>query len=84
MTIRSGLWVTTSASATPRPLTRRSMICLAWSSAALLGGLLSVVCACRVTWVPPSRSRPSLGVDESPVKNTSAYKITRMPARAPR
>ncbi len=72
MTIRSGLCVTTSASATPSPLTRRSMICRAWSSAALLGGLLSVVFACRVTWVPPSRSRPSFGVGESPVKNTSA------------
>ena len=84
MTIRSGLWVTTSASATPRPLTRRSMICLAWSSEALLGGLPSVVFACSVTWVPPSRSRPSLGLGESPVKNTSAYKIARMPTRAPR
>src|SRR4051812_25142152 len=84
MMIRSRPWVTTSASATPRPLTRRSMIWRAWSSAAELGGWLSVVLACSVTWVPPCRSRPSFGLAESPVKNTSAYRTTKMPASAPR
>jgi hypothetical protein len=71
MMIRSRPWVTTSASATPSALTRRSMICLACFIASGLGCCPLSVRACSVTVVPPCRSSPSFGVAESPVKKTS-------------
>src|SRR5918993_86312 len=84
ITIRLVPCVTTSASATPMPSTRRWMICRAWSRASGLGGRPSSVRACSVTVVPPCRSRPSFGVAESPVKKTSAYRTASRPSRAPR
>jgi hypothetical protein len=57
--------VMTSASVTPRALTRFSMICRACSSDSSEGGLPSSVVARIVTWVPPTRSRPSRGCSRS-------------------
>src|SRR5215470_1464527 len=76
--------VTTSADATPAPLTRCSRICRASFIDSLLGGRPSGVLAASVTWVPPCRSRPSLGLCVFPVKNTSAYRMARIPTSAPR
>ena len=64
--------VTTSASATPRPFTRCSMICRASSRSSWAGALPSGVRAVSVTVVPPRRSSPSWGVRVDPVKKTSA------------
>src|SRR5690349_5855086 len=55
--------VITSASETPRPLTRFSMICRACSRLFAGGGFPFSVLACIVTRVPPIRSRPSLGAN---------------------
>ena len=66
--------VTTSASATPRPLTRCSMICRASSRSAFAGALPFGVLAVSVTVVPPRRSRPSCGVWLEPAKKTRAYR----------
>ncbi|SKY44057.1 Uncharacterised protein [Mycobacteroides abscessus subsp. abscessus] len=64
---------TTSDPETPRPLTRCSMICLAWSSCSRVGGVPDSVRAVRVTRVPPWRSIPSFGSGEPPpVKKMSA------------
>jgi hypothetical protein len=57
-------WVWTSASETPRPLTRRSMMptavfMLVWLIAF---GLPGWFLASRVMLVPPARSMPSRGV----------------------
>ena len=88
MVLRSSFWpgtettmfrlpsVTTSASATPRALTRFSMISRARSSWSAPGARPAWVCARRVTRVPPTRSRPSFGCRRSrklplvPAKNT--------------
>src|SRR3954468_11692273 len=69
--------VTTSASATPRPFTRCSMIWRASSRSSWDGALPSGVSAFSVTVVPPRRSRPSCGVRLAPVKKTSAYRPAR-------
>src|SRR5262245_15076654 len=66
-------WVTTSASATPLPLTRSEMIRLACSSFAPSGAPPPGTVADSVMLVPPCRSRPSFGAAFlSPVRNTSA------------
>ena len=55
-------WITTSASVTPEPLTRSSMICRASLIADFDGALPLGAFASKMTCLPPSRSRPSLGV----------------------
>ncbi len=64
----------TCAPATPEPLTRRSMMSLAWFIASRDGVDPSAVRALSVILVPPWRSMPSFGVLEPGVKNTSAYR----------
>ena len=65
-------WVTTSASATPRPLTRCSMIWRAWSRST--GGRLAVgVLGGERHRRAALQVEAELGVGESPVKKTSAY-----------
>ncbi len=76
--------VTTSASATPRPLTRCSMIWRASSSSSDAGGWPSGVAAVNVTVVPPRRSRPSCGVRSVPVKKISPYRTATMRTKAPK
>ncbi len=78
-TIRSLPWVTTSAEETPRPLTRLVMIWRAWSMDDLEGALPPEVSALRITWAPPSRSRPSLGVRDWPGQKTTPYRTTNKP-----
>jgi hypothetical protein len=64
-------WMTTVASVTPEPFTRFSMICLAWFIDDFDGVLpVSVVFAVKMTCVPPTRSRPNLGVCRAPGQNT--------------
>ena len=63
--VEPGTWTTisllpcvvTSASETPEPLTRASMMSAAW----LRLSLLTLPSAISVIWVPPSRSSPSAG-----------------------
>lgn len=77
-------WVCTSASETPMPLTRRSMIPVAMSMLDLLIALGSVDFAVSVMLVPPARSIPSRGL-VWPVPNmraTSPTVTTRMRASA--
>ncbi len=62
MTIWSVPWMTTVASVTPDPLTRFSMICLAWFIDDFDGVLPASVFAVKITCVPPTRSSPSFGV----------------------
>ena len=76
--------VTTSASATPRPLTRCSMIWRASSSSSLAGGFPSGVRAVSVTVVPPRRSSPSCGVRWEPVRKISPYSRATMSTNAPK
>jgi hypothetical protein len=55
-------WVVTSASATPDPSTLARMMSTAfWTWPSLIGWPLTTLGA-RISWVPPSRSSPSLGV----------------------
>jgi len=70
MTIRFEPSMTTVPPVTPEPLTRFSMICLAWFIDALDGVLPASVFAVKITCVPPTRSRPSFGVCRAPGQNT--------------
>ena len=79
-TIRSLPWVTTSAEDTPRPSTRLVMIWRAWSMLDFDGALPLRVCAFRITWAPPCRSRPSLGVRGWCGQNTMPYSTTNRPS----
>jgi hypothetical protein len=65
-TIWSAPWTTTVASVTPVPLTRSSMIALAWFIDAADGVAPFGVRAVKVTCVPPTRSMPRRGVCRSP------------------
>jgi hypothetical protein len=63
-------WTTTVDWVTPVPLTRFSMIVLAWLIAEEDGVFPFGVLAVKITCVPPTRSRPSLGVCRVPGQNT--------------
>jgi hypothetical protein len=67
--------LTTSASATPLPLTRARMISSAWFNADELTDPPSCDRAVKVTLVPPRRSKPSRGVAGpwSPSKRIPPY-----------
>jgi hypothetical protein len=65
---------TTVASVTPELLTRSVMIDCACAMALDGGVLPSVVFAVKMTWVPPSRSRPSFGVCRVPGQKTARYR----------
>jgi len=77
MTMLASPSVTTSASATPRPFTRCSMIWRASSRSSFAGALPFGVRAVSVTVVPPRRSSPSWGVRTVPAKKIRPY-ITAM------
>ena len=55
-------WVVTSAPDTPPASTRCTMMSRAWLSCSLETVWPAVVFGSRMIWVPPSRSRPSLGL----------------------
>src|SRR3954447_18611938 len=84
MTMFASPSVTTSASATPRPLTRCSMIWRASSRSSGAGALPSGVRAVSVTVVPPRTSRPSWGVRSEPVKKMRPYITARIRTSAPK
>ena len=54
-------WVVTSAPDTPPASTRWTMMSRAWFSCSVETVWPAVVFGSRMIWVPPSRSRPSLG-----------------------
>ena len=55
-------WVVTSAPDTPPASTRWTMMSRAWASCSVETVWLPVRRGSSTIWVPPSRSRPSLGV----------------------
>src|SRR6266487_2664800 len=75
-------WMTTSASVTPEPLTRSSMICRASLMADFDGVLPLGALASKMTCLPPSRSRPSLGVCRWPGRKTRPYSTAMMVSSA--
>jgi hypothetical protein len=84
--IETTIWslpsTTTVAWVTPLPLTRSSMIALAWFIADSDGVLPSGARAVKVICLPPTRSMPSFGVCFSPGQNASPYRRTKIAPRA--